>query len=506
MIESTTTRTARGRDGLSGFERQTGPVRILITDGPASAPDHDETQEFPVVVESPGAGATTEPDNAAGSAPSSNTTGETEAPPAAEPPVPGPATRLRSRVTEHPAARAASQLRSRVAEHPAARATGQLRSRVARSRWLRPARRLVAAALVVLLLLTGWSVAGALTAPGTDSVAARLAEWGRDHGFDGLITWLEKEQYRPPPTGGEPVGGIAAPLGVVRPGHGRADQPTGPGGLPAPATMVPLANAPALPGEGVWHPVAEVHGHPAVEVASLRPDPEHTSFVAGLMWLDPTFVRGQLHPGFTDPGGSWKAPDHITTALQGQVVAAFNAGFRLNASRGGYYSEGRTVLPLRTGAASLVLNRDGTAQVGAWNTDVRMGPQVASVRQNLVLLVNHGQVNPTCSSGGTAEWGSTIGQAAFIHRSAFGVTADGAEVYVGGPALSVCSLGDLLKAAGVVRGMELDINPAWVSAAYFHRNQHGVPKGFQLFPGEQVAPQHYFSPSSRDWFGWYARP
>jgi hypothetical protein len=70
----------------------------------------------------------------------------------------------------------------------------------------------------------------------------------------------------------------------------------------------------------------------------------------------------------------------------------------------------------------------------------------------------------------------------------------------------VCTLGSLLKAAGVVNGMELDINPAWVSGAYFHRNPHGPPKGFQLFPGEQVPPRHYFSPASRDWYGWYARP
>lgn len=362
----------------------------------------------------------------------------------------------------------------------------------------------VAAAVLVLVVVSGWSVVGALTAPGTDSVAARLAEWARDHGFDGLITWLEKQQYRSPPTGGQPTGGIAPPRGEV------AMRPPALGirapGLPAPSAMAPLAGGPALPGEGVWHTVAAVHDHPAVQVAQLRPDPQHTSFLAGLMWLDPTFVRGQLHPGFKDPGGHWQAPDQITPALGTQVVAAFNAGFRLGASRGGYYSEGRTVRPLRDGAASLVLDRDGTARVGAWSSEVSMAPQVASVRQNLVLLVDHGVLNPTCASGGTAEWGSTIGQAAFIHRSAFGVTATGAEVYVGGPALSVCSLGNLLRAAGVVEGMELDINPAWVSGAYFHPVPHRQPAGFTLFPGEQVSPAHYLFPSSRDWYGWYARP
>jgi hypothetical protein len=190
----------------------------------------------------------------------------------------------------------------------------------------------------------------------------------------------------------------------------------------------------------------------------------------------------------------------------GDIAAVFNGGFRLNdPSRPGYYSEGRMVKPLVEGKASLVLYRDGRADVGAWNSEVRMSPDVDSVRQNLLPLVDHAQLNPTCATGGTAEWGSTVGQAAFIHRSGFGVTADGAEVYVGGPALSVCTLGRILLDAGVVRGMELDINPNWVSGAYFHDQLHGPPSGFRLFPGEQVAATHYLQPSSRDWYSWSLR-
>src|SRR4029079_701741 len=97
----------------------------------------------------------------------------------------------------------------------------------------------------------------------------------------------------------------------------------------------------------------------------------------------------------------------------------------------GHCPEGRTATPLRSGAASLVLRTDGTADVGTWNGEGRMGPQVASVRQNLQMLVDGGRVNPTRATGATREWGSTIGQAAYIHRSGFGVTASGAEVYVG---------------------------------------------------------------------------
>jgi hypothetical protein len=53
--------------------------------------------------------------------------------------------------------------------------------------------------------------------------------------------------------------------------------------------------------------------------------------------------------------------------------------------------------------------------------------------------------------------------------------------------------------------MELDINPAWVSGAYFHDNPSGAPTAFALFPAEKVAPTHYLSPSSRDWYSWALR-
>jgi hypothetical protein len=268
--------------------------------------------------------------------------------------------------------------------------------------------------------------------------------------------------------------------------------------------LAPLAGGSPLPGEGRWQTVVAVAGRPAVQVTTLRPDDQHTSYLAGIMRMDPQLVRGELHPGTLDPGGVWTASTSLAGDAGIGVAAAFNGGFRLtDPSHNGYYSEGRTVARLVDGVASLVLYRDGHADVGVWGSEVRMTPEVASVRQNLVPLVDNARVNPTCASGGAKEWGSTIGQRAFIHRSAFGVSADGAEIYVGGPALSVCTLGRLLTDAGVVRGMELDINPQWVSGAYFQ--PAASPRGFRLFPAEQVPPQHYLTPSSRDWFAWYIR-
>jgi hypothetical protein len=51
----------------------------------------------------------------------------------------------------------------------------------------------------------------------------------------------------------------------------------------------------------------------------------------------------------------------------------------------------------------------------------------------------------------------------------------------------------------------LDINPTWVSGVYFHRSVAGGIQGFRLYPAEHAPPTHYLLPSSRDWYGWYAR-
>lgn len=367
-------------------------------------------------------------------------------------------------------------------------------------RWWLRVLAVVTLAVVVVGLTVAQSLVEALTRPGSDPVAARLAEWGRDHHLGPLVTGLEAGEYAvdKPRTGGAPAGGIPRPPGTV------AEHP---GGQPAPPTLPPPAGLSPLPGEGRWQPVVSTPRGVAVRATTVRPDADHTSFLVGVLWMDPTLVSGVLHPGTTDPGGHLSTPPQVDANEQRTVVTAFSAGFRLQGdSHGGWWENGREMRPLVPGAASMVVNKDGRVDVGAWGREVAMGPNVAAVRQNLVPLVDQGVVNPTCATGGTKEWGSTVGQAAFISRSAFGVTATGAMVYVGGPALSVCTLGELLRSAGVVRGMELDINPAWVSGVYFHPNGQPHPPAFELFPDQQIGTQHYLQTSSRDFFSFDLRP
>ena len=85
--------------------------------------------------------------------------------------------------------------------------------------------------VLVVCGTVGWSIAGALTSPGTDTVQARLAEWGRDHGLGGVVSTLEKWQYDldPPKKGGTVDARQFSDLGptTAAPGQqpaGQADQ------------------------------------------------------------------------------------------------------------------------------------------------------------------------------------------------------------------------------------------------------------------------------------------
>ena len=354
----------------------------------------------------------------------------------------------------------------------------------------RPVLRAVLAVLGVLALLVAVSIGRALTAPGTDSTSARLAEWGRGHGLSGAIDEAERLTYQAPAAGGQPTAG--SPLSAEP-----SQPPTR--ALPRVLPRVQPFPAVALPDEGVWRVVETVRGRPALQETFLRPDAVHTSYTAALAWMDPTLLRFVLHPGTQEPGGSgWSTPTSLGADRTG-LVAAFNSGFRLDASRGGFYEDGRTRGALRDGAASLVIDATGAAQVGQWGRDVRMDPGVQAVRQNLDLLVDGGQVVAGLADNSDGRWGRTLGNRLYVFRSGIGQTASGALVYAAGNGLSAGTLAELLARAGAVRAMELDINPEWTSFVHY-------PAESNLLPDMQRSPHRYDTASSRDFIAVLRRP
>jgi hypothetical protein len=363
--------------------------------------------------------------------------------------------------------------------------------------------------VLVFLAVVGWSYLHALTLPGTDSLGAKSVEWLRGHGGSSLVRWGETEWYghHKPPVAGMPHQGDLPRFPTPVAGE-YGSTPTG---VAVPHDVLPMVSGSSVPGEGHWLPVGRpVDSKPAVYATFLRPDPQHTRVVAGVAWMDMHLLQAVLYSGYQVPGGSGWTPAAPISAADGDLVAAFNSGFRLQDAAGsGYYSRGRTAAPIINGYASFVIYGNGTATVGQWGRDVTATPDIVSIRQNLNLIVDSGQPVPGLTDDRFQRWGATLGNKLYVWRSAVGVTADGALVYAGGKNLSIFTLAQLLAHCGAVRAMELDINTDWVNYFYFSPSPGGAAapsNGSKLLPTMVSSAKRYFEPSSRDFIAMFAKP
>ena len=267
-----------------------------------------------------------------------------------------------------------------------------------------------------------------------------------------------------------------------------------------------------LPGEGQWRPLGqEVHGQPGMYVTYLRPDPVHTSLLAAVAWIDPKLVRAVSYAGAVEPGGTgWAHQLPISPSVRPDLLAVFNSGFKMEDAQGGYYDSGRYARPLRVGAATLWITSDGVPHVGQWGRDGTLTPNVVEARQNLDLIVDGGQPAPGVQSNDPAKWGWTLGNKVLVWRSRVGETANGALVYVGGPALSVYGLAELLVArrrgaghgARYQRGLGRLLHLCARAVGIARRRPVQCSK---LLVDMNPSTSNYLSASSRDGIAFFAR-
>ena len=247
-------------------------------------------------------------------------------------------------------------------------------------------------------------------------------------------------------------------------------------------------------GSVAWRPEGRfVLGHPVVYRGNAGG--------VEVAWLDPTFLRPVFVPGTGDGGGPWAWGGMVPPEAQGQLVAAFNGGFKLGDLPGGWYADGRVNKGLVPGQASLVIYQDGHATVGQWGRDVDLTPDVVSVRQNLGLLVDGGRPVPSAASPGA--WGGSVAGVATA-RSGVGVDGSGALV-VAEARVTPQGLADALVAAGAVRAMQMDINPDWVTFVLYDQNPDGSIRGGRVM-GTGGPGGIYLSPYGRDFFAMLIKP
>ena len=381
---------------------------------------------------------------------------------------------------------------------------------------------LIVVVLVFTLAYSGWSVYQSSKNNPGEPLQVVTATWMRDHGLGPVVAKLEDLYYQymnkpevggkptvsaqidnevtavtvepsQMPTSASPAASASAsaivdptPTFTFAPAPAVTTQPLPSDGaivhLNPPDTLISPASVPE-PLEGVWQPVGnKVAGLPAVYVTRVRTDNVHTSYYATAMWIDTSLTTTMFIPGYEEPKGG---PNPYNGSLPEQywplIMANINGAFRLEDTRGGYFYDNIIVQPLEKKRASAVIYRDGHMTIGRWGRDLQLTPEMLVVRQNLDLIVDHGQSqvnNPSYS----ASWGATTDKGNLAWRAGLGQRRDGSLVFVIGQALSAQSLADTLVASGAQRAMVLDMNQYWSAGFFFTHNRAGNPICHRLDP------------------------
>ena len=198
-----------------------------------------------------------------------------------------------------------------------------------------------------------------------------------------------------------------------------------------------------------WIPAVAVRGQTAVWISRVKAYRE-PGFTITLLRFDQALVTLALHAGGSQPGGTgWRYGDAIGAPERRVVVAAFNGGFQESYGAGGFEQGGRVGWRLRRGAASVVIYRDGTADIGRWRETVPApGRAVDSVRQNLGLLIDAGRIAPTVDACIKVCWGDPLHEQPIVARSGLGITSTGELIWAAGHNLSVRALAEALAGKG----------------------------------------------------------
>jgi hypothetical protein len=341
------------------------------------------------------------------------------------------------------------------------------------------------------------------------TAAATIA---RANGFGSLVATAENIYYgyiHVAPVGGDPTEQAAFDGGVI-------NSPTA---TPL-ATLPPVANIPqwgaaSLPhdvpdvvvspvkkttsGEGEWVGTkVKVNGTTAIRIARIRPDTQHTSVYATMVWFDSSLLGFQLISGYSSPSGNFNHGDgKVSKKLKPFYVAGFNSAFLMADSQGGFVYNGKNVSKLRRGKATLVTYPDGHVDVIKYGRDV-IG-NYTSARQNLNLIVDGGV--SMVKNENQAQWGwawhGVGNDGNLVWRSAVGVRADGTVVYVVGQVLSAQSLADMMVRAGAVRAMALDMNSGYANGYLYGPYLKGN-QGKKFDPDIPVDSSRFFNASERD--------
>jgi hypothetical protein len=259
-----------------------------------------------------------------------------------------------------------------------------------------------------------------------------------------------------------------------------------PGGLP-PTDVGPVHESWSAPGDGSWLPIA-VPDLPSVPTCMwktlLHPDKNRSwaeVFVVALdlASVDIHLVAGSKEPVATTPNaGQIERPARIPEALENEVLAAFNGGFKTE--HGGYgmrIGDVTFVEPI-PGTCAVAMFEDRHVEVAPWEKLESRAAQMKWWRQTPNCMVENGVLHERLRSGHSKKWGATLDGETVIRRSAMGVDRDGRFVFFAiSNHTTAVAIADGLVHAGAITVAQMDVNFSYPKFVLFERAE---PQGKRL--------------------------
>ncbi len=366
-------------------------------------------------------------------------------------------------------------------------------------------RRIGAFAFVVLIATVSYSYVTTMMQPSSLPLWPRSVEWVRAHHGNWLVDETEHYYYdwKAPSKGGPQLTTLAA-VGLGQPARGTRVAAHGARREPdaSPPRIIPVFPH-RLPHEAVWERTGPlVRNRPPVLVTTFRTELDYPRIVAYVAWFDHTRTSLAFYPGrYEPPHAPLRGPMSVPYGQRWRLLATFNGGFIYRDGDNGSSIGGRTYEPLKRGLATIVAYRNGTVDVKTWNGGPAAGPRIAFARQSLPLIIDNGRLNPALND--SSQWGFTLGNAVRVWRTGAGIDRHGNLIYAAADSQTVTTLAEILRRAGAVRAMQLDINPEWPTLiTYAHR---GTLDPVKIVPNYQQPATRYLVPDDRDFFAVYRR-
>lgn len=313
-----------------------------------------------------------------------------------------------------------------------------------------------------------------------------------------------------------PTESAIQPASLVSAAPAVAAVPVAPATAPASKEIAPAEFEPpyanvAATGDGKWLPMkggVAADEPPAFWKSVVHPDAKRGFAAVAVVAVDLARIDLRLVAGTSEPYNEKIPSDHrpgiIPKDADGDLVAAFNGGFKAVHGHWGMMLNGETFVPPRDVACTVALYRDGSLKIRTWPEVKANEEQMVGYRQTPPCLVEEGKTNTALDVEYAKGWGATVSGETVIRRSAIGLDKTGKLLFFAiGEAVTAQSLSRAMKAIGAENAAQLDVNYAYPRFLMYERSSPSeVPHAASaLIPGIKFSNHEYVGEASqRDFF------